>query len=450
MKKPQPVGTNLPVAAVGRLLIGPTTTSIKDRLTHQMSLLLERSFREMQDTIKVHVVNRGRKFLYIRYLCPDAGKPIERSTGTDNRREAEKIAAKWEGELQEGRYAKPSRMTWAAFREYYSASALPGLSKRTAEAYESTLNIFERASNPQKLSDVTTQRVTTLVTALRTNGRSEATIASYLRHLKAAMRWAKRQGLLSVVPQFDMPKRLKGGKLMRGRPVTGEEFDRMIEATARVVENTAAASWNFYLRGLWLSGLRLSESLTLRWDEGPDAIVVDLEGRRPMLRIPAEAHKAHRDTLLPMTPDFARLLDSIPESERRGRVFRLLDSDGTQMAAERNGVGKILTAIGKAAGVVVDERKRRGKMVRKFASAHDLRRAFGQRWAGKVMPTVLRELMRHADIGTTMKYYVGTNAEATADTLWATEGDTLGYTCQSSEIGGDFNPARDSAKQGPC
>ena len=44
------------------------------------------------------------------------------------------------------------------------------------------------------------------------------------------------------------------------------------------------------------------------------------------------------------------------------------------------------------------------------------------------MPTVLRELMRHADISTTMKYYVGQNAEATADALWAAVGNTLGNT----------------------
>ena len=96
-----------------------------------------------------------------------------------------------------------------------------------------------------------------------------------------------------------------------------------------------------------------------------------------------------------MTPEFATLLESVPERERRGRVFKLLAIDGTPLPATRRFVGPIVSAIGKAAGVVVDERTRRAaKTVRKFASAHDLRRAFGQRWAGKVMPTVLRELMR--------------------------------------------------------
>ena len=34
------------------------------------------------------------------------------------------------------------------------------------------------------------------------------------------------------------------------------------------------------------------------------------------------------------------------------------------------------------------------------------------------MPTVLRELMRHESIETTMRFYVGQNTEATADELW--------------------------------
>lgn len=34
------------------------------------------------------------------------------------------------------------------------------------------------------------------------------------------------------------------------------------------------------------------------------------------------------------------------------------------------------------------------------------------------MPQVLKELMRHKSIDTTMKIYVGQNAEKTADALW--------------------------------
>jgi integrase len=54
----------------------------------------------------------------------------------------------------------------------------------------------------------------------------------------------------------------------------------------------------------------------------------------------------------------------------------------------------------------------------KHASAHDLRRSSGERWAARVMPQVLPELMRHESIETTMKYYVGLNAQSTAAVLW--------------------------------
>lgn len=52
---------------------------------------------------------------------------------------------------------------------------------------------------------------------------------------------------------------------------------------------------------------------------------------------------------------------------------------------------------------------------RKYASAHDLCRAFGQQWSARVMPAVLQQLMRHVSIETTMKYYVGRDADAVAD-----------------------------------
>jgi hypothetical protein len=42
------------------------------------------------------------------------------------------------------------------------------------------------------------------------------------------------------------------------------------------------------------------------------------------------------------------------------------------------------------------------------------------------MPPVLKELMRHQSIETTMRYYVGVNAEATADELWRVAGSIPG------------------------
>jgi hypothetical protein len=73
--------------------------------------------------------------------------------------------------------------------------------------------------------------------------------------------------------------------------------------------------------------------------------------------------------------------------------------------------------IGEVAGVKVSTHPRTGKV--KFTSAHDLRRTLGERWAARVMPVQLMELMRHKNIETTLRYYVGANAQRTAQTIWA-------------------------------
>ena len=94
---------------------------------------------------------------------------------------------------------------------------------------------------------------------------------------------------------------------------------------------------------------------------------------------------------------------------RKRRIARRLDKNDNR-GCER----PIMTAanIGKRAGVVVN------KAEGKYASAHDLRRSFGTRWAGRVKPATLQLLMRHKSIETTLKYYVAQDADDVADELW--------------------------------
>lgn len=390
----------------------------------------------MED-IKVHICRqKGRTNLAMRYVDPETGKQVWRTSGTANHTKALKAAAVWEAELREGRYSKRQRISWEDFRDRYDLDVLAGMKESTATTYSATLNVFERAVSPQKLSDCTAAKLTAFVTALRKRHASPATVARHLRQLKVALRWAHRQGLLVKLPEFDRIKQAKGA---RGRAVSGEEFDRMLAAVPKVVGEAAKASWEFYLKGLDASGLRISESLVLRWDDGPDAIVVDYSGRHPMLRIDASAEKANTHRLLPMAPEFAELLATVPEAERRGRVFKPLMQDALPYSPTRDSIGPVVSAIGEKAGVIVGTRtklddKGQPETVSKFASAHDLRRAFGFRWSRLVMPPVLKELMRHTEIATTMKFYVGVNAQATADELWKVAGSNLGSRGENNEF----------------
>ena len=100
-------------------------------------------------------------------------------------------------------------------------------------------------------------------------------------------------------------------------------------------------------------------------------------------------------------------------------------------------VSRRISRLGKATGVKV-RTFASGRV--KFTSAHDLRRSFGECWAPKVMPVVLKSLMRHESIETTLYYYVGQNAETMADAIWAAserESKTVGTfvgTSQNSPV----------------
>ena len=90
------------------------------------------------------------------------------------------------------------------------------------------------------------------------------------------------------------------------------------------------------------------------------------------------------------------------------------------------------------AGVIVNAGSR------KTASAHDLRRTFATRWARKVAPAILQKLMRHANIQTTMGYYVDLDVDEMAEELWANHRPA---TTENAAPGNTFgNNAPDSAR----
>ena len=126
----------------------------------------------------------------------------------------------------------------------------------------------------------------------------------------------------------------------------------------------------------WWSRLRLRESLNLYWDRD-DRITVDFDGRYPMFRIRRQFEKGNKDRPLPMAPEFARHLEGVEPSERKGRVFKFMEKRGQLIDPTAAWVGKIVSLIGKIAGVKVNTDVETGRI--KYASLHDLRRSFGER-----------------------------------------------------------------------
>ena len=179
------------------------------------------------------------------------------------------------------------------------------------------------------------------------------------------------------------------------------------------------AAWKYLLRGLWESGLRVSEAMNLSFDI-PGTIQVVYERRGVVLEIPGKRQKNRRLQTIPTIPTFAALLEQHPT--RSGWVFSpaKLNNRSGRIGAKQ--VSKVVTKIGEKANIIVNDGN-------KPASAHDLRRSFGQRLADAgVSPRDLQKIMRHRSMTTTEQYYLKDDALAIGDRVADRLGSEVGYT----------------------
>ena len=151
--------------------------------------------------------------------------------------------------------------------------------------------------------------------------------------------------------------------------------ERMADQKAASIE-----SIRYLLNGLWVSGLRLGEALALTWDQWADGIRIEVDGPDVFLLIDSEDQKNRETELHPVTPDFSDFLLSTPPMDRHGFVFN--PKRARKVSRRVDTVSDWIVDVGEKAGVKVDQKD--GKPV--YASAHDLRRAFGDRWSRIVEP----------------------------------------------------------------
>lgn len=337
------------------------------------------------------------------------------------------------------------KLLWANFIAQYTTCHLDTLRPKSKAAAIVRLEVCRRIARPTFLLDMLERpRLDRLVSGLRTGHgrysqaekdkgkeievlkpRSMFTVRSTITQLLSALRWAWRRGLIDSVPPID-PIRVAKIRAMRGRPITKEEFERLLQEVPAIVkrpvegkdpkpevierEKRRIASWRFILRGLWTSGLRVGELMAVSWDD-PTAIVPSL-GRLSTLTIPASRQKNATEEEIPCLPEFAALLSEVPKDQRTGWVFRPETYKPMTDRVLTDWVSKVVARIGKKAGVVVI------KSPLKFASSHDLRRSVAQRMidAGVSMYTV-QTVMRHADFKTTQRHYGGQSVARAADEL---------------------------------
>jgi integrase len=357
--------------------------------------------------VKVTVVRfSGREHLMLRYTDPITKKRVHKSAETASKKDAERAAALWEQELNNGSFKPASAKSWEEFRHDFETEHLAHQSNNYWSLYQATFNGFEKLTGIVDMADAH-RLMHKYEVALRKTGVSTNTVQTYIKHMRSALYWAAEHGYIQhqkvkVPAGSDDP--------MKGRAIEDAEFSLMLAAVEEVIPDYAN-EWKHYLNGLWLSGLRRSESLALSWDAS-SPFCIHQSDMYWKFRIRATAQKNRKGQLCVMTPDFAEWLQkATPKAERVGLVFNPVGFKGDRLTDSE--VGRMISAIGRKAGIVTDA------ATDKCATAHDLRRSFGTRWASRVMPADLKELMRHDSIETTMKYYVSQETDKLAARLVA-------------------------------
>jgi integrase len=363
---------------------------------------------------KLRIVLRSKRGYVMRWVDSLTGRDHERALKTHDFTQAEARAKAHFEKLAQGGHRNKSTITWEEFRDQFEMERYPDLKHVTENCYEGTFNIFQRYMEPRFLAGIDNNVMSNFKRKLYDAKLRDATIAKHLRVMKAALRWAKQIGILKREPYIQMPKRVRGAKLMKGRPVTEAELSNMIEALPQLVKQNELAEWEFLIRGVSLSGLRLNEAINLYWDR-LDKLRVELNGETSRLYIPGELQKNGKDQITPLTPDFVKHLLQVPEHERNGQVFKLQLFQRIRRKDWLTKLSKMGTLLGKIAKIVVSVDTRTGKT--KFASFHDLRRTFAERWSKLLLPQELQQLMRHESFTTTLQYYIGNNADNLSQTL---------------------------------
>jgi len=384
---------------------------------------------------KVRIARPANRPFQLRYTDAETQKEIRLSVGSRDEADALRQLDELKAKLLLGIESRPKKkirgpqMPWEEFREAYTTMQLASVRDNSALAAESRLDIAERILKPQRLADVANADALHKLQSELLAGaesrfnrpRAPYTVKTYMAAVIASLSWAE---YMEWIPRVPKVKKIRVAKLnhMKGRPINLEEFERLLAAVSKEVGDEAADSWEYVLNGIWESGLRIGELMHVSWDDENEILPVWKRGRLPVLAIPHDRQKNAIEESIPLLPGFESLLMETPGDDRNGWVFNPLSLEtkvGRKPRHERASaewVGKVITRIGKRAGVVVTPAK--GETPAKYASAHDLRRSLAERLYDAGCPErEVSRVMRHASAQTTRRHYAPGNVQKAAGVL---------------------------------
>jgi integrase len=330
------------------------------------------------------------------------GKSRGLSTKKKLKGDAKEVASKHEYQLNRDEIPVDEYLIEDAKEEYYSAISL--LREKSKKHIKVSLKQFATyLPELKKLDEITFRNLSEWVNKQHEKKLAIFTISSRMADMRKFLRWCISAKLISKLPDFptlQLPKGYKG----KGRSITPKQFEQVIKAIPKIeTDKSRATAYKNFLYGIYHTGLRIQNLLDLSWDERDPIHINFPDSGRPTFIVDHSVDKAKQNRVAPCTPQFAEFLTkTFPKSSRYGKVFKMpVDHPDT--------IGDTIREIGIASGVKVN-----GCNV----TAHIIRKTFGNEWAKKLAPAELKTLMWHADIKTTMTFYVDIEANDVQDKLW--------------------------------
>jgi integrase len=357
--------------------------------------------------IHVHVIKRSdRKNYLLAFVDPVTMRKKQITTGTNKRREAEKQAIELEDRLNNRNTQDEGLIDIGSlYFAYYDANKHEISQKSFNKISTAIMHVDRILPYARSIRDYGRANLNEFKEKLIAEKRPIATVKSIMGSLRILLNWAYTTGKMKDKPIFPVIKSPPGFK-GRNDPVT-EEFYR--ELLDHFVDSNKLV-WIF--QGLWNSDLRLQDLFNLTWHDSPVCVIWFED--TPLIKFDAESDKNKQAKFHPISPEFCQLLRD--RRQDSGKVFPLHGERGQIQHHDTYG-----DIIRQACRTVWGDRP--GKP----PTAHSFRRAYGERWAMRVNPTVLTKLMRHADISTTLGYYAKLEALTVMKHLESiTLGDTIG------------------------
>jgi integrase len=299
----------------------------------------------------------------LKFYCPIRRKRVRKNCGTRDRTEARGILRECRTRLINGEYERsngaitaadesrtapaptPEGMTWPTALKAYLQEHRQEFRPKSHRDAVSRLGIAERifaARHKQQgkrgdllLADcVTIEALTFLRSELLAGAeprkrkaatdetltpRSPNTVNSMMATVMPFIEFCGAQ--VGWIPEVKRIKKLKVDDPMKGRPITGEEFDRLVAATPLIVGKGSAESWVFCLRVLWESAFRIQDLMEFSWDDPNfiNPVWPKRAGEHPTIVIPPSQKNGKWDEV-PMLPGLVQLLGTVPEPDRVGWI----------------------------------------------------------------------------------------------------------------------------------